>query len=72
LSGELYVYALHHTPVSGRGIPGRARERGASGLRRYHLDGLPDASDPARREVFVLSRRRPPSSTVVRCSPGRV
>ena len=39
----------------GRGIPGRARERGASGLRRHHLDRGPDAPDPARGEVFVLS-----------------
>ena len=39
----------------GRGIPGRARERGASGLRRHHHDGPPDAPDSARAEVFVLS-----------------
>ena len=48
----------------GRGIPGRARERGASGLRRHHHDGAPDAPDSARAEVFVLSED-------VRASPAR-
>ncbi len=42
----------------GRGIPGRARERGASGLRRHHHNGGPDAPDSARAEVFVLSEER--------------
>ena len=39
----------------GRGIPGRARQCRASGLRRHQLDGPPDAPDSTRAEVFVLS-----------------
>src|SRR4051812_39553106 len=39
----------------GRGIPGRARERGASGLRRHHQHRAADATDSARGEIFILT-----------------
>src|SRR4029079_19429256 len=39
----------------GRGIPGRARERRAPGIRRHHLHGPADAADSARGEILILS-----------------